>query len=56
MDGRSLAVPTPNERETLMYLGRGATTYAMNPVKAKADPAAWKMRGVHWWGMDSTQV
>ena len=27
-----------NEREVLMFLGRGATKFAMNPVKAKKDP------------------
>ena len=27
-----------NEREVLMFLGRGATKFAMKPVKAKKDP------------------
>jgi hypothetical protein len=35
---RLLRVATAAERELLMFLGRGATVYAMNPVKAKQDP------------------
>ena len=35
-----LRVPNSEEREVLMFLGRGATRYALNPTKAKLDPQA----------------
>ena len=35
---RLLRVTNANERELTMFLGRGATRFAINPVAAKADP------------------
>ena len=35
---RLLRVLNADKRETVMFLGRGATLYALNPTKAKLDP------------------
>ena len=37
---RVLRVASSTEREVLMFLGRGATRFALNPVLGKANPQA----------------